>query len=428
MCKPELLKDKRFAVEVEGCRTNQYEGEAIAAAFESCGAVQCSEAPDIAIIVGCTITAAADRKCRKMIRHTRRSNPNAVIIVCGCYAQNMTEAECATLGADIAVGNRMKEKLPQMAEQFLKERKTICAVNENILHDSHWDALSLDRPRLHTRAFLKIQDGCSQYCSYCIVPSVRGLPVSRALDEAVNEAKRITEAGCAEIVLTGIHIGLYENLPLLVEKISALPKIRRLRFGSIEPLAVSDRLLGVLADSPVFCCHLHIPLQSGDTSVLSDMKRGYSARDFARITENARARLGDTLHISTDLMVGFPTEDKISFEKSLKFVKECSFGKVHVFPYSPRKGTEAAKLSQIPQQEMNERSSEALTLAAALHEKFCSRWIGRECEMLTEENKNGTIKGLTRNYIRITAHGTSEVGEDAFIIPVSYKNEGLSAP
>ncbi len=420
-----ILLGKKFAIHIQGCRTNQYEGEAIAAALEAEGAVRGEESPEIVVIVTCTITAVADRKCRKLIRRARRENPRAVIAACGCYAQRMTEAELALLDIDIALGNRLKHRLPHLIAERLNGAAPRLEVDRGIERDDLWDGLTLDRPRLHTRAFLKVQDGCDHYCSYCIVPAVRGKPVSRPLAEAVEEARRITGSGCPEIVLTGVHLGLYDDLPQLVRGIGALPEIKRLRFGSIEPFAVNDELLAALADCPAFCEHLHMPLQSGDDGVLSSMRRGYRAADFARVVQRAREALGDSLHVSTDLMVGFPTEDGAAFRRSLDFVREQGFGKIHVFPYSPRAGTPAAAMEQLKETEVRPRVSEALSLAAALHKEFCTKWIGAECAILTEETDGAAAKGLTRNYIRITALAAAEINEEITVIPAKYEEEGL---
>lgn len=419
------LSGKKFSIFIQGCRTNQYEGEAIAAALEAEGAVCGEESPDIVVIVTCTITAVADRKCRKLIRRARRENPHAVIAACGCYAQKVTEAERELLDIDIVLGNRLKHRLPELVAERLAGGAPRIEVDGDIERENIWDSLTLDRPRLHTRAFLKVQDGCNHYCSYCIVPSVRGKPVSRPLAEAVDEARRITESGCPEIVLTGVHLGLYDELPQLVRRIGALPKIKRLRFGSIEPFAVNDELLAALADCPAFCEHLHMPLQSGDDGVLSSMKRGYRAADFAKIAAHARGVLGDSLHISTDLMVGFPTEDDDAFRRSLDFVRGLGFGKVHVFPYSPREGTPAAAMEQLRSEAVHRRAAEALELAAELHKDFCSRWIGRECAILTEESDGTAAKGLTRNYIRVTAKAAAKINEEIIVIPAKYGEDGL---
>lgn len=414
---------------MQGCRTNQYEGEAIASALEKEGAVLCDDAPDIIVIVTCTITAVADRKCRKIIRRAKRENRNAAVVACGCCVQNMDEAERQALGIDIAVGNRLKYKIPELLLGWFKNGEPASEIPVAALLEPSWDPLILDRPRLHTRAFLKIQDGCDHYCSYCTVPYVRGVPVCRDSDETVEEASRIAASGCSEVVLTGIHIGLYKGLGELVRRIDAVPGIKRIRFGSLEPFAVDENLLDALASSHSFCRHLHLPLQSGDDGVLEGMRRGYTAADFAKIVAQAREKLGEDLHVSTDLMVGFPGEDERAFENSLRLAEEVRFGKIHVFPYSQRQGTAAAKLTPPPRDEVKDRVRRALTLAARLHETYASAWIGREVQVLVEENREGFIKGLTRHFIRVAASGCADVlpGEEVTVTPEKYANEVLTS-
>ncbi len=427
----DALTDKTYSVHIQGCRTNQYEGEAIAASLEKAGAVQSPDDPDITVIVSCTITAAADRKCRKLIRKMRRENPDSLIIACGCYAQRMSDSDRAALGVDILIGNRMKHKIAELASDWFtkKERGPYLSVfDDDIMTDGSWDGLLLDRPRLHTRAFLKVQDGCSHFCSYCIVPYVRGNPVSRNVKDALAEAEMIVQSGCPEIVLTGVHLGLHEDLPQLVRKIGSIKGLKRLRFGSIEPFAVDERLLESIADTETFCRHLHIPLQSGDDGVLAAMRRGYTVGAFRKITEDIRRRLGDNIHLSTDLMVGFPAEDNAAFDNSMKFIEEIGFGKVHVFPYSPREGTDAAAMERQPEKEVQERVHRALVFADKLHKKYCSEWIGEKLSVLVEEKKNGTIRGLTPNYVRIVAEDNgARLSEEVMVTPQRYANGILLA-
>lgn len=423
-----LLKDKKYRVIVQGCRTNQYEGEAIASALEKEGAVLCGETPDIIVIVTCTITAAADSKCRKIIRRVKRENIKAVVVACGCCVQKMEEAERLNLGIDIAVGNRLKYKIPELLRVWFERKETAAEIDAGVLAGGKWDMLALDRPRLHTRAFLKIQDGCGHYCSYCVVPYVRGNPVCRDRAEALEEVSRIAAAGCPEIVLTGIHIGLYPELGELVKRIDAVPGIKRVRFGSVEPFAVDEKLLDALASSRTFCPHLHLPLQSGDDGVLDKMRRGYTSAGFAKIVERARKKLGEDLHVSTDLMIGFPGEDEQAFENSLRFAEDIGFGKIHVFPYSPRQGTDAAELQRPSQRETGERTKRALALAARLHENYASTWIGREVSVLAEETEKCAIKGLTPHFVRVLARAVDvKQGEEFTVTPERYVKETLTS-
>lgn len=422
-----FLTGKTYRIIIQGCRTNQYEGEAIASALEKAGAVRCEEAPDITVVVTCTITAVADSKCRKIIRRAKRENEKTAIVVCGCYVQKMAEAERRGLGIDIAVGNRLKYRIPRLLQEWFETGGVSPSVelDGNITSARAWDKLELDHPRLRTRAFLKIQDGCSHYCSYCIVPFVRGNPVSRDAGEVMDEVLRIAGSGCPEIVLTGIHIGLYQDLGELVKRIGAIPGIRRIRFGSVEPFAIDEKLLDALASSNTFCPHLHLPLQSGDSGVLEKMRRGYTPGEFAVIMDRARKKLGGDLHVSTDLMVGFPGEDEKAFSNSLKFVEEMGFGKIHVFPYSPRQGTDAAKLTRPPAEEVRERAKRAQLVAEELHEKYAARWIGKNVSVLVEESRAGIIRGLTPHFVRVVARSQARQGEDACIMPERYTKESL---
>ena len=418
------LCDRTYSVHIQGCRTNQYEGEAIAALLEKAGGIHSQDMPDITVIVSCTITAAADRKCRKLIRRLRRENPRSLIILCGCYAQRMSDAEREALGVDVLVGNRVKHMIPEIASDWLEKkegRSSLSLFKEDIMTGGSWDELLLDRPRLHTRAFLKVQDGCSHFCSYCIVPYVRGRPVSRNVNDAVEEAERIVRSGCPEIVLTGVHLGLHEDLPVLVRRIGSIEGLKRLRFGSIEPFAVDGEFLDAIAKTETFCRHLHLPLQSGDDSVLAAMRRGYTTGGFREITDNIRDKLGNEIHLSTDLMVGFPGEDEEAFEKSIKFIKDIGFGKVHVFNYSPREGTDAALMQCPPEKDVRKRMERALSTAETLHRDYCSRWIGKEVEILVEEKTEGIVRGLTRNYIRAdTFSEKAGTGKEVRFIPERY--------
>lgn len=423
--------DKKFSVHIQGCRTNQYEGEAIAALLEKSGGIYSLDDPDIIVVVSCTITAVADRKCRKLIRRQRRENPDALIVACGCYAQNMSASEREALGVDILIGNRMKYMIPELvSDWFKKERKDagISIFDEDIMADENWDALLLDRPRLHTRAFLKVQDGCSHFCSYCIVPYVRGNPVSRDVEDAFAEAEKIVDSGCPEIVLTGVHLGLHEDLPLLVRRIGSIKGLKRLRFGSIEPFAVDDRLLESLMETDSFCRHLHLPLQSGDDGVLANMRRGYTSKEFRQITDNIRNKLGEDVHLSTDLMIGFPGEDEAAFENSMGFIKEIGFGKIHIFNYSPREGTVASHMTCPPENDVKKRLKKAHMEADGLHREYCSQWIGKDIEILVEQKTDSIVRGLARNYMRIEALSESaEVGDEICVKVGEYKNGVLSS-
>lgn len=422
------LKDKKFAIVTLGCRTNHYESEAIAAMLVSRGALflkfgEDAESPDILVLVTCSITSVADAKTRKLIRRLRRTYPDALLVATGCYVQGKGDDEVLALGVDVAIGNRLKSTLLDALEAWLATPGQISHRIDVSRRDLPWDALTLDRPRIHTRAFVKVQEGCSRGCSYCIVPSVRGAQVSRDGGEIVREVARIAAAGCREVVLTGIHLGSYRHegttLAELIRGVSAVPGLERLRLGSIEPFSIDDALLGALADSPVFCPHLHIPLQSGDDEILQRMRRGHTAADFAATIARIRARLGDDLHLSTDLIAGFPGESEAAFGRSLALLEELAFGKIHAFPFSARAGTPAAAMGErVSREAARERVGRANALSAKLLAKYAECWVSRRDTVMVESMREDTEgektvgAGWTRHYLRSYFRLPREGGEE----------------
>jgi threonylcarbamoyladenosine tRNA methylthiotransferase MtaB len=438
---------KTFSVVVLGCRTNHYEAEALASMMERRGAIllkKTSAPADIVIILTCSVTSMADAKTRKMIRRARRLHPQAAVAACGCSVQEMSSSEAGQLGVDILVGNRMKHKLPDALENWFESvgekdsagrdgsGEIIDFREESLDKNSGWDELSLDRPRMRTRAFVKVQDGCSRGCSYCIVPSLRGGEVSRGVGDVVREVSGIVESGCAEVVLTGVHIGAYNDggirLAGLVDALSKVSGLCRLGIGSLEPFAVNDDLLDTLSNSSVFCPHLHLPVQSGDDGVLLRMRRGYDTSAFRGMIDKVRRALGDDVHISTDLIVGFPGETDGAFERSLGLLRDAGFGKVHVFPFSPRMGTDAAEMSgRIEPRIVKERAAMAGELADLLLSRYAKRWIGAPDAILCErceatQNRFGTaVSGWTSHYLRAYAikDGIDFEGKEILIEPKS---------
>lgn len=399
------LAGKTFSVHVLGCRTNFYEAEALASMLEIKGASFLKESPnpaDIVIILTCSVTSIADAKTRKLIRRARRANKSAVIAACGCSVQQISPEEAAELGADILIGSRMKRALPDILEEWFaplegpsavcRGREVIVLRDRDIGKNREWDGLSLDRPRLRVRAFVKVQDGCDRRCSYCVVPFVRGAEASRPLPDVIREVSGIVGSGCGEAVLTGVHIGAYDSggtgLAGLIRSLSGIKGLRRLRMGSLEPFAVNSGLLCALKDSPVFCPHLHLPVQSGDDEVLARMRRGYGADWLRGMIGMVREALGDDVHISTDLIVGFPGETDGAFERSLRMLEELGFGRVHVFPFSPREGTDAAAMDgRVRPELIKERVARAVDLSGRLLSRFASRRIGMEEEIFCESSE-----------------------------------------
>jgi threonylcarbamoyladenosine tRNA methylthiotransferase MtaB len=423
---------------VLGCRSNLYDGDAIAGDLVSRGAA-IAERPEgcrAAVIVSCSVTAAADKKCRQAVRRARReldkNGTKGVVAVCGCWAQGLDAEEAKRLGVDILVGSRGKSALADALEAFVVSDPSLCGSLLDMRQDLDlrtWDPLTLNRPLLRTRAFLKVQEGCDHFCSYCVIPFLRGRSISRPLDEALSEARRVVEARCGEIVLTGIHLGMYgrdrgSSLAELVRRISGIPGLARLRLGSLEPFALDDGLLDALASSSVFCPHLHLPLQSGDDEVLSRMRRGYTADAFARICDRAREKLGGELHISSDVLVAFPGESERAFRATLALMKRTGLGRVHVFPYSPRKGTLAAGFSdRVPLHAATERMEAAIAAGEESLARYASRFVGRDLSVLIESagGEGDMFTGYTRNFILTGVRREESDGEKSNIgreIPV----------
>ncbi len=423
------ISNKRFAIVTLGCRANHYEAEALASMLEKEGAVFLSDdapALDAIVLVTCTITSVADNKTRKLLRRFRRRHPRAAIVACGCYAQGVPATEAADLGIDLLVGNRLKHKIPEALDAWFGGDGAFVELRENLDRSGAWDTLALDYPRMHTRAFVKVQDGCSHGCSYCIVPQVRGVPVSRDPDDVCREVGRIVSSGCREVILTGVHLGNYHwgelRLGGLIRLLSQLPGLSRLRLGSLEPFGLNDDLLDALASSSAFCPHLHLPLQSGDDEILRRMRRGYSSSGFAEIVRRTREVLGGDVHFSTDLIVGFPGESKQAFRNSLDLIDGLGFGRIHVFPFSPRKGTIAAGFEDaVPSQVTKERAVAAIALSNRLLAEYASRWVGREVALLVEKNTDGLVAGWSRHYARVFARGNeaAQPGTEVFIVPES---------
>ncbi|MDR1133456.1 MAG: tRNA (N(6)-L-threonylcarbamoyladenosine(37)-C(2))-methylthiotransferase MtaB [Synergistaceae bacterium] len=402
------LAGKKFSVTILGCRVNHYEAEAIASALEARGAVLVREGegtpPDIAVIVTCSVTASADAKTRKTIRRTRRLHPDAAIAACGCWAQTASSGDISSSGADIVIGNRLKGHMADELENWYASR-AVAERRIDVAKSRDWDPLSLDRTRILTRAFIKVQDGCDRRCAYCAVPFLRGGAVSRDSREVLEEIGRVAANGAKEVILTGVQLGGYQSgevsLARLVSEISHLGGLRRLRLGSLEPFAVTGELLRACRDSEIFCPHLHLPIQSGDDETLRAMRRGYGASDFERVAELARACLGDRAHISTDLIVGFPGETDKMFENSLRTVERLRFGKVHVFPYSPRAGTDAARLESLPAGTVKGRAARALELADRLAAEYASLFVAKDCGVLAENVNGGVAAGWNEHYLRV---------------------------
>ena len=373
--------------------------------FEAAGyevAEKISEA-DVVVVNTCTVTAVSSQKSRQMIR--RAAGKNCVLAVVGCYAQSEPDEISKIDGVDVIIGTKDRLRIVELVEAAIKSREKIFQVGsvddirefEELPHSPH-----------RTRAFLKIEDGCNNFCSYCIIPYVRGRVRSRSLESIRAECLTLKAAGYKEIVLTGIHIGAYgRDLSGKISLVDAIKTVLdaanplRLRLGSIESAEMTDELIDLLKNDGRICNHVHLPLQSGSDEILRAMRRPYTTEKFSELTARLIREVPE-ISIGTDLIVGFPGETEENFSETLKFIEEQPFSKIHVFPYSARAGTLAATLpNQIPPQIKKSRASQALEISRAKAESFSKRLIGKTVEIIAETSVGGFVDGLTKNYVRV---------------------------
>ncbi len=403
---------KKVAIATLGCKVNQYDSAALASLFSRRGyqVVDFAEPADIYIINTCTVTHIGDRKSRQLIRRAAKNNPDALIVVTGCYAQVSPEEVAAVPGVDLVLGTREKGRIVDLIESAGGRNGPRVAV-QDACAAKEFEELPAPALGERVRAFLKIQEGCSNYCTYCIVPYARGPLKSRRPENILAEARCLIAAGYKEIVVTGIQTGAYGrdlpeeiDLARLLVSLVKLPGLVRLRLSSVEPLDFTPSLIAVVAAQEKICRHLHIPLQSADNTVLQKMNRHYTAEYFRELIATIRRNIPEVA-ITTDVLVGFPGETEEQFASTYLFVQEMAFSRLHVFKYSPRKGTPAAKMpNQVPAPVKEERSRRMIALGEALAGAFAARFLGRQVEVLAEEPSRefpGCYEGLTGHYLRV---------------------------
>lgn len=405
-----------------GCKVNHYETEAIWQLFKENGysRTEFEKQSDVYVINTCTVTNTGDKKSRQVIRRAVRQNPDAVICVTGCYAQTSPAEIMAIPGVDIVVGTQERTKMLDYIQQYKTERKPINAVG-NIMKNRVYEELDVPSFTDRTRASLKIQEGCNNFCTFCIIPWARGLMRSRDPQEVVRQAQQLVDAGYMEIVLTGIHTGGYGedlkdyNLAQLLRDIENNVKgLKRLRISSIEASQLSDEVIDVLRDSKIVVRHLHIPIQSGSDTVLKRMRRKYTMEFFANRLDRLRVALPD-LAITSDVIVGFPGETEEEFMETFDFIRDQKFSELHVFPYSKRTGTPAARMeNQVDEDVKNERVHRLITLNDQLAVEYASRFEGEVLEIIPEEaykldSAVNMVEGYTDNYLKVVIPGPEDL-------------------
>ena len=387
-----------------GCKVNQYESQAMAQSLEKQGfiIVDPAENADIYIVNSCTVTAESDRKTRQAVRKFKKLHPDSIVVLTGCMTQAFPEYGEKLGEADIVIGNKSNRLLCEYINQFINGSGRIFAVDLHKTGDPFaGDTISTFRER--TRASVKIEDGCNRFCSYCIIPYARGRVRSKPLDELKNEIAQLEKNGFSEIVLVGINLSAYgmgtdKNIVDAVKLAASFDGIKRVRLGSLEPDHITDEIIEGLAKIPEFCPQFHISLQSGCDATLKRMNRHYNSGEYFDLCTKLRNAFDGTT-LTTDVMVGFPGETTEDFEKSLEFVKKVGFEKVHIFPYSIRPGTPAAKMEN--QLEKCEKERRAVIMSAAADEirkNFLESQVGKTLEVLAEEYHEGYVQGFTANY------------------------------
>ncbi|HLR21857.1 MAG TPA: tRNA (N(6)-L-threonylcarbamoyladenosine(37)-C(2))-methylthiotransferase MtaB [Tissierellaceae bacterium] len=406
----------RVAFHTLGCKVNQYETEAMEKLFQEKDyeIVLENEVADIYIINTCTVTNLSDRKSRQFIRRAKRTNNDSVVAVVGCYSQVSPDDVESIEEVDIVIGTSDRNKIVELCEEARQKNKKFNIVRDINTYDG-FEEISVDEMESKTRAYMKIQDGCTQFCTYCIIPYARGPIRSRKIEDIINEAENLANKGFKEIILTGIHVASYGkdlgNIDLkdVIKEISIIDGIERIRLSSIEPNLIDDDFMRVLVDTDKVCNHFHLSLQSGSNPILRRMNRRYTREEFKEKIDIIRKYMPDA-GITTDIIVGFPGETDEMFEETVELVKDIRFSKIHVFKYSPREGTAAARFKdQINGNIKNERSKTLIELEEKLSNEFNEKFIDKNIDVLYEEKRGNYYEGYTSNYIRMKSKSSSDI-------------------
>ena len=411
---------KKAALHNLGCKVNAYETEAMQQMLEAAGyeIVPFQESADVYVINTCSVTNMADRKSRQMIHRAKKMNPEAVVVAAGCYVQTKEEEAVADEAIDIIIGNNKKYELVTRLDEFFRDHGKIDAVLDINDKNQEFEELYMDQPSEHTRAFIKVQDGCNQFCSYCIIPYARGRVRSRNIESVLDEVNRLAKNGYKEVVLTGIHLSSYSSvqkqmdgtevevsLLKLIQEIHKVEGIKRIRLGSLEPKVVTEEFAAELCKLEKVCPHFHLSLQSGCDTTLQRMNRKYTAEEYENGCKILR-KYFEHPAITTDVIVGFPGETEEEFATTKAFLERIHFYEMHIFQYSKRQGTRAAVMKdQIPENIKKVRSAELIELGDKMSEEFREFYLGREEEVLFEENVtingNSLYVGYTKEYVKV---------------------------
>ncbi len=412
-----------------GCKVNQYEADCYAKMFEDKGweIGSFSEKCDVYVINTCAITNVGERKSRQILRRAKKLNPDALVVATGCYAQTKAQELRDIKEVDIVLGTANRSRITEIVEAKIKGEDIDLLTD--IMQEKLYEELECQGSEERTRAYIKIQDGCNSFCSYCIVPYARGPVRSRRLENIQKEAVRLSEKGFCEIVLTGINVNSYgkelkDDIKLkdVIEAVCSIDKIKRVRLSSISPDAFTNEFIEFAANEKKLCRHFHISLQSGSSSVLKRMNRKYTAEEYFETLEKIRKAMPDC-GITTDIICGFPEETEKEFSETKEFVKKAGFLKVHVFPYSERSGTVAARMEQLDRHLREERAKELIKICDTISDEIECSFIGTTCSVLFEKTHNGISEGLAKNYLRVYA-ATPDLDGQIKAVEITHRKNG----
>ena len=424
---------KKVAFCTLGCKVNQYETEAMTSLFKQRGyeIASFNDVCNIYVINTCTVTGEGERKSRQMIHRAHKLNPKAVILVTGCYSQVSPEKVKALEGVSIVMGTSERTRVVEIVEEYINQNKTPSV--EDIMKKRNYEEMYISSYEDKTRAFVKIEDGCTEFCTYCIIPYARGPVRSRNPESITKEAKELAKNGYREIVLTGIHIGSYgkdlkdKTLLDAIKAANQVPDIKRIRLGSVEPRVLTEEFIEEISKMPKVCDHFHISLQSGCNRTLKAMNRKYTAEEYKEAVCNLRKKYKNPA-ITTDIIAGFPGETQEDFNESLQFMKEISFSEAHIFPYSARKGTKAADFpNQLEKKVKNERAKKMIELSYKLHNEYLSAFIGETKEVLFErKTKDGFFEGHLSNYICVRVKSSEDLSHKFALVKIDSVKDGIA--
>lgn len=416
---------KTFLIKTLGCKVNSYESEFVRALLLNDGYIEVTENADICLINTCTVTNTADNKSKQVINNIKKNNKDAIVVAFGCFCEFRQNEITDLIDADIILGNKDKSKVLEYIKQYEKDRKQIVKFYD--MNEVEFESMEIKKYEHHHRAFIKIEDGCNNFCSYCIIPYVRGRVRSKRFNEVIMEANTLALSNHKELVLAGIHTGQYSSdnkrLSDLINELSKIELLKRIRLSSVEIVELDSEMMNIIKNDQKFVSHLHIPLQAGSDNVLKLMNRRYDLNYFRDKVKEIKSRR-ENISLTTDVIVGFPGETDEDFESTLSFCKEIGFSKIHVFPYSDRTGTVASRMkNKVDGNIKKQRVKRLLELSNELEREYFLNNIDKELNVLIEEEKEGYFHGFTENYIPVKLKGNYKINE---IYPIKLRKEDIN--